>query len=544
MSLDHPIRPETPAGRKHVVVLGGGICGLAAGMQLAESGHRVTVLEAQHFLGGLATTLRGQTGAGFDFGPHAYHARNERVLDMFKEIAHDGFPARPKNVRIKFRGRYYKYPLEALDLARSMDPLLALRAFVDYFGEVVRRKIRPRELVSAEDWVTQAMGRTLYGLFFGPYTQKVWGIPPSRLAASFAQHRIPHISLWKVVMTSLRKGRAKITGSEHRYAPLVIELYYPPRGAGLISERMAQRIRDRGGEAMTGTLVTGLEVRPRASGASPTARPTGEGGSDEWGVGSDGAGTRVTAVRYRRVPRTDVGGQLCMLADGTEAVDAFRMNGSPGPEERIECDAVVNTIPLPSLIRLLGDAVSPEARAAADHLRFRALTIVGLRVRRPQALPAQSIYFQDKTFNRLSETRNYGGSDVCGPDETVLLCDITCDVGDPIWTADPSELGRRCAKELEAEGFLEMDEVVECVVLRSTFGYPVYVVGYERAIDTLMKELMRFENVLTGGRQGLYKYVDMDIASEMGLSMADHILSGRTKREAIGHIPYEDRVFA
>jgi protoporphyrinogen oxidase len=165
-------------------------------------------------------------------------------------------------------------------------------------------------------------------------------------------------------------------------------------------------------------------------------------------------------------------------------------------------------------------------------------------VKRPQALPAQSIYFQDKTFNRLSETRNYGGSDVCGPDETVLLCDITCDIGDAIWTADPSELGRRCASELEAEGFLKMDEVQECVALRTTFGYPVYVVGYEQAIDTLMNELMRFENVVTGGRQGLYKYVDMDIASEMGLSMADHILSGRSKQDAIGRIPYEDRVFA
>jgi hypothetical protein len=49
---------------------------------------------------------------------------------------------------------------------------------------------------------------------------------------------------------------------------------------------------------------------------------------------------------------------------------------------------------------------------------------------------------------------------------------------------------------------------------------------------------------VTGGRQGLYKYVDMDIASEMGITMAEHLLSGRSKREAIGAVPYEERTFA
>ena len=503
----------------HTVVIGGGICGLAAGAQLAAAGEQVSVLEAQHFLGGLATTLLGKTGAGYDFGPHAYHARNQRVLDLFKEIASDGFPAQPKKVSIKFRGKYYKYPLEALDIAKSMSPFVAARAFFDYFLEAIRRKIAPKKLVSAEDWVVQAMGRTLYDMFFGPYTTKVWGMPPSRLAASFAQHRIPHISLMKVVISSLRKGYAKRTGTEHRYAPLVIELYYPPKGAGIIADRLAERIRDAGpaNATHTNTLVTGI----------------------------DATGGRVTAVRYRRVPSTAHGGELCVLAAGTEGtVDPFAGAGKAGPEERIACDRIVNTAPLPALIGLLGDAVSPEARAAAEYLRFRALTIVGLRVKRPQALPAQSIYFQDKTFNRLSETRNYGGSQICAPDETILLCDITCDVNDAIWNADPDELGRRCAQELEAEGFIKTSELAESVVLRSTFGYPVYMVGYEAAIDTLMRELMRFPNLVTGGRQGLYKYVDMDIASEMGLAMADFLLSGDTKEEAIGTIPYEDRTFA
>ena len=501
---------------EHTVVLGGGICGLAAGFSLAERGEQVTVLEAQHFLGGLATTLRGKTGAGYDFGPHAYHARNQRVLDMFKEIAHDGFPARHKNVRIKFRGKYYKYPLEALDIAKSMSPLLAARAFVDYFIEVLRRRFRPREIVSAEDWVVQGMGRTLYNMFFGPYTAKVWGMPPSRLAASFAQHRIPQINLWKVAVSSFRKGLDKITDSEHKYAPLVVELYYPPKGAGLISERMAERIRKASpnNRVCTGTLVTGIETE----------------------------GDRVVAVRYRPVATTAHDNEACTMASGAESdVQPFEFTG---PEERIACDRIVNTIPLPALIKLLGPAVPAEAHAAADYLRFRAITIMGLRFARPQALPAMSIYFQDKTFNRLSETRNYGGTEICAPDETILLCDITCAVGDAIWTADPWELGKRCAAELAAEGFVKEDELLEAVALRSTSGYPVYMVGYETAIATITEALLPFDGLVTGGRQGLYKYVDMDIASEMGLAMADYLMSGQRKRDLIGDVPYEDRTFA
>src|SRR5205823_1322039 len=217
------------------------------------------------------------------------------------------------------------------------------------------------------------MGRTLYGLFFGPYTTKVWGIPPSKLAASFAQHRIPHISLAKVVVSSLRKGRAKISGTEHRYAPLVVELYYPPKGAGLISDRMAERIKkaDPRNATRTNTLVTRIETE----------------------------GDRIVAVWCRRVPSTRKDGQLTQLSSGTE--DQGNPYGAvTSPEERIACDRVVNTAPLPALIDLLGDAVSPDARAAARVLRFRAITIVGLRIRRPKALPAQSIYFTNKTFNR------------------------------------------------------------------------------------------------------------------------------------------------
>jgi protoporphyrinogen oxidase len=250
----------------------------------------------------------------------------------------------------------------------------------------------------------------------------------------------------------------------------------------------------------------------------------------------------VTAVRYRRVASTANDGQLCLIASGTEpGLSAFSFEG---PEERIECDQVVNTLPLPTLFALLGVGVSAEARDAARQLRFRALTVVGLRFKKPKVLPAQSVYFQDKTFNRASETRNYGGTEICPPDETVVLCDVTCEVNDATWNASAGELGRRCAKELAEEGFCREEDVAECVVLRASAGYPVYLVGFEDVMRVLMDELMRFDGLVTGGRQGLYKYVDMDIASEMGIAMAEHLLSGRSKRDAIGAVPYEERAFA
>jgi len=205
---------------------------------------------------------------------------------MFKEIASDGFPARAKNVRIKFRGKYYKYPLEALDIAKSMSPFLAARAFLDYSFEALRRKLRPRELVSAEDWVVQAMGRTLYGLFFGPYTTKVWGIPPSQLAASFAQHRIPHISLMKVITSSLRKGREAITMADiqpgdHVFARGGLENnVFVPKTVVIIGPEQWKRMQEWSGQG-------GGQRRRGAGGAGAGSAPAA--GSTDAGTGGANA---------------------------------------------------------------------------------------------------------------------------------------------------------------------------------------------------------------------------------------------------------------
>ncbi|MEC9162097.1 MAG: FAD-dependent oxidoreductase, partial [Candidatus Thermoplasmatota archaeon] len=54
---------------QRVVVVGGGLAGLAAALEAASSGHKVVVLEARNRLGGRATTTPGRY-ADLGHGPH------------------------------------------------------------------------------------------------------------------------------------------------------------------------------------------------------------------------------------------------------------------------------------------------------------------------------------------------------------------------------------------------------------------------------------------------------------------------------------------
>src|SRR5581483_2478161 len=61
---------------KHILVIGGGIAGLAAAVELARSGKRVTLLEANRRLGGRIFTLRrGRTP--IELGAEFIHGGNQ-----------------------------------------------------------------------------------------------------------------------------------------------------------------------------------------------------------------------------------------------------------------------------------------------------------------------------------------------------------------------------------------------------------------------------------------------------------------------------------
>ena len=94
---------------KHVIVVGGGIAGLAAGIILARSGRTVTVFERRRYLGGRAVThLRH--GFRFNLGPHAFY-RGGLGWDVLRQLGVPVRGGRPKPKGIAIRGgEHYKFP--------------------------------------------------------------------------------------------------------------------------------------------------------------------------------------------------------------------------------------------------------------------------------------------------------------------------------------------------------------------------------------------------------------------------------------------------
>jgi phytoene dehydrogenase-like protein len=94
---------------KHVIVVGGGIAGLAAGIVLARAGRAVTIFERRRYLGGRAVThLRH--GFRFNLGPHAFY-RGGVGWEVLRELGVPVRGGRPKSKGVALRdGEEHKFP--------------------------------------------------------------------------------------------------------------------------------------------------------------------------------------------------------------------------------------------------------------------------------------------------------------------------------------------------------------------------------------------------------------------------------------------------
>ncbi len=449
----------------YVIVLGAGLAGLSCAYELAKAGHRVTILEKESYEGGMAHSYRvGEFVV--DHGPHRFHSRDKELLAHVHEVMDNDLVVRDRLSRIYLRGRFFHYPLQAGNVLSNLPPHILVKSFLDYFWIRIVNRFRPIPDSNFENWVTKRFGRTLYRLFFGTYTEKAWHMPCSEISADWASQRISQLNLLDTVRKTLRPPK----GGEVR--SLVSKFWYPREGGiGSLGRHYGEKLRAMGAEIHLDTPVEKI-LRE---------------------------GERATGVVYTR--------------NGERVVE--------------RPDAVVSTIPLPRLIEAMDPPAPEEVTASIAKLRYLSIVFVYLEVNRSMVTPDHWVYLPEKHLkvHRISEFKNF--SEETGPKERTMVCaEMTCVPGDATWNLSLEEATALAVRDLESIGLLAPGEAKGAFLTRVRYAYPVYDLTYKENLERLKRFARNFENLDTTGRQGLYRYNNMDHSIAMGRKLARGLIRG------------------
>ncbi|HET7212123.1 MAG TPA: FAD-dependent oxidoreductase, partial [Terriglobia bacterium] len=86
-----------------VVIIGGGLAGLAAGVALSEAGRRVRLLEQKPYLGGRARSFRdAATGSVVDNGQHLFMGCYHSTMKFLDAIGTSGTVTFDPQLRVRF----------------------------------------------------------------------------------------------------------------------------------------------------------------------------------------------------------------------------------------------------------------------------------------------------------------------------------------------------------------------------------------------------------------------------------------------------------
>jgi protoporphyrinogen oxidase len=440
-----PLRPG-----ERVVIIGAGPAGLTAAYLLAKEGVRVTVLEGTDMVGGISRTARYK-GYRFDIGGHRFFTKYEPVERLWQELLGPEFIQVPRQSRIHYNGKYFDYPLKAMNALSGLGLWNAIRIVESY----ARAKLRPNPVEeNFEQWVSNRFGKRLYEIFFKTYTEKVWGIPCTEIRAEWAAQRIQNLSLAKAVLnaTALNRRSTKIKS-------LIDRFQYPRLGPGQMWETCTEKVLELGGEVLMEHKVEAIE--------------------------------QSTA--------------------GSRAVLAVRAS-SPTGTVRIEGEHFISTMPVRSLVRALEPRPPEAILRAGEGLRYRDFLVVALILDQEHLFPDNWIYIHTPgvKVGRIQNFNNWSQAMVPERGRTCLGLEYFCFRGDGLWEMADRDLIALATRELGELGLADPKLVVDGTVVRMPKAYPIYDAHYREHLDVARTWLDPIPNLHPVGRNGMHKYNNQD----------------------------------
>lgn len=445
------------------VVIGAGPAGLVAAYELTKKGQQTVVLEQADKVGGISRT-ETYKGYRFDIGGHRFFTKVGEVQALWQEILGDDFIQVPRLSRIYYRNRFFDYPLSLGNTLKNLGPVDSALIVLSYFKARVQAKLNPDlEAENFEQWVTERFGGRLYRTFFKSYTEKVWGIPCSKIQAEWAAQRIKGLSLSKAVINA-------IFGSNDTKT-LIKAFDYPVLGPGMMWERCTELIEAAGSQVAMNTRVVKVER----------------------------AGYRIERIIAQRGEET------------------FAIAG----------DTFVSSMPITALVKQMDPPPPPAVIKAASGLRYRDFLIVPLIINLKSLFPDNWIYIHSPEFNvgRIQNFKNWSAAMVPDLSKTCLGMEYFCNEGDRLWEMADKDLIHLASEEIVGLGLVPHIGLIEDgTVIRQKKAYPVYDGEYRAHLAVLQDYLSKFENLQTVGRNGMHRYNNQDHSMLTGLLAAKNIL--------------------
>ena len=298
---------ETRTGTGHVVVIGAGIGGLAAAHRLLDRGVRVTVVEASDRVGG--KLLPGEiAGARVDLGAESMLARRPEAVALAREVGLTDRLQSPATATASLWTRGALRPMPKGHVMGVPGTASALSGVLSDEGlhRIERDADLPRTEVGGDvavgEYVAARLGREVVDRLVEPLLGGVYAGDAYRISMRSAVPQLFQAAKTHDSLTEAVRGIQERAVAAQQTGPVFMGI---EGGVGQLPLAVAESVRARGAEILTGTPVTEL----RRSGAAGWRVVAGDRVLD-----ADGVIVAVPAPVAAALLRAEVPGAAAELA--------------------------------------------------------------------------------------------------------------------------------------------------------------------------------------------------------------------------------------
>lgn len=214
-------------------------------------------------------------------------------------------------------------------------------------------------------------------------------------------------------------------------------------------------------------------------------------------------------------------GQIELSADVVQLLPREHIVGL-ADGRRFRYDNLISTMPLPELVRLIGNEAPKEVHDAAQGLRHISVRCVNIGINREKVTDKHWIYYpEDTIFHRIFVQGN--ASPECNAHGGFgFTCEISYSPWKPL-PVDGDALISRCIEECIKVGMMNAeDKVITANLVDMPYAYVIY--DHARAKNVAMvKAWMEKQDIILAGRYSEWEYYNSDHAFLAGKKAAEKV---------------------